>query len=98
MTPEFAALLDGEKPPPAGDALEDMRTSIRAFHSRAGNQVLHGAGEKNLPGVGAGGYAGTDVQRYQSRRCLRLRTRPCECRTGSPTPACQPRPEPRGHI
>ena len=38
-----------------------MRTSIRAFHSRAGDQVLHGAGEKNLPGVGPGGYAGTDM-------------------------------------
>src|SRR3954447_6343501 len=38
-----------------------MGTPIRAFHSRAGDQVLHGAGEKNLPGVGPGGYAGTDV-------------------------------------
>jgi hypothetical protein len=53
--------FDGEKPPPAGDALEDMKTSIRAFHSRSGDQVLHGAREKNLPGVSAGGYAGTDV-------------------------------------
>src|ERR1700738_2800583 len=55
------SFFDGEKPPPACDPLEDMRTSIRAFHSRAGDQVLHRAGEKNLPRVGPSGYAGTDV-------------------------------------
>ena len=38
-----------------------MRTSIEAFHSRSGDQVLRGAREKNLPRVSAGGYAGTDV-------------------------------------
>src|SRR5262249_54550054 len=29
--------FDREKPPPAWDALEDVRTSIRAFHSRSGD-------------------------------------------------------------
>ena len=53
--------FDREKPPPAWDALEDVRTSIRAFHSRSGDQILHGAGEKNLSGLSAGCYTGTDV-------------------------------------
>src|SRR6185503_5030432 len=49
------------KPPPARNAFEDMRTSVRAFHSRSGDQVLHRAREKNLPGVSVSGYPGTDV-------------------------------------
>src|SRR5262245_54049481 len=52
---------NGEKPPPAGNALEDMRTSVRAFHSRSGNQVLYGARKKNLTRVSMSGHASTDM-------------------------------------
>src|SRR5260370_2423018 len=68
-----SAFLDGEKPPPAGDALEDMRTSIHAFHFRSGDQVLHRARKKNLPRLSAGGYACTDVH-----------SDTCACRKSNP--------------
>jgi hypothetical protein len=56
-------LVDGEQVPLAGDSFEFVDSTIVEGKIRPGDEVLHCAGDKNLPSMCLGGDAGASVDR-----------------------------------